>query len=417
MALEILGIDLTMSTLSKIIDLSMQVVEITDGVRNVKAAIQQTWDGVSTVTVVHHQKSQATMQAIEWLSPLQGVFQNRQHEYFNVKGRQDRWGKHLIETTAFQKWTSEVGQILWCVGAPGIGKSVTASYIVNHLQHVTDQGSIGIASVYCSYKDTERETAVNLLSTIVQQLLLQSSANVERLLNLFQEHAKQQTRPTLSEVQDLLRVAVRGFNRTYIVFDALDECTDIDENRKTFVTELTSLLPHISLLLVSRPLPHLESRLANVTQMEVQAHDEDIIEYVKERVALSQRMHGHMQEDPKILQMIISKVLRKVKGMFLMARLYLDSLISLNTLRRMKESLDTLPDGLAEVYRDCLDRIRRQSSEDASLAHRTLYWIVHAVRPLTVREMQCALAIRPGDSTLDEDGEPDKDLFYPCAQA
>lgn len=408
-ALKILSIDLTMSTLSKIDDLSIQVVEVTDGVHNNKAAIQQMWDGVSTV--VHHQKSQVTLQAIEWLSPLQGVFQKRQHEFFNVKGRQDRCGKHLIETAAFQKWTSELGQVLWCVGAPGIGKTVTASYIVNHLQHLTDQGTIGIAYVYCSYKDTQRETAVNLLSTIVQQLLLQSFANVVGVLDLFQGHAKQKTRPALSEVQDLLRVSLRGFNRTYVVVDALDECTDIDENRETFVTELTSLLPNISLLLVSRPLPHLKSRLANATQIELQAHDEDIIEYVKERVALSQRMHSHMQKDPKILQTIISKVLKKVKGMFLMARLYLDSLISLSTLRRVKESLDTLPDGLAEVYSDCLGRIRSQSSEDATLANRTLYWIVHAVRPLTVREMQCALAIRPGDLTLDEDGEPDKDLL------
>ena len=408
-ALEILSIDLSVSTLSKVDDLSTQVVEVTDGMRNVKADIQQTWEGVSTV--VHHQKSQVTLQAIEWLSPLQGVFQKRQHETFNVKGRQDRCGKHLIETAAFQRWASELGKVLWCVGAPGIGKTVTASYIVNHLQHLTDQRSIGIAYIYCSYKDPGRENAVNLLSTILQQLLLQSSANVSGVLELFQAHTKQKTRPTLSEVRDLLRITIRDFNRTYVVIDALDECSDIDENRETFITELKSLLPYVSLLLVSRPLPYLESRLPNATQIELRAHDEDIIEYVKERVALSQRMHGHMQKDPKLLQTIISKILKKVKGMFLMARLYLDSLISLSTLRRVKESLDTLPDKLTEVYSDCLDRIRSQNSEDAALANRTLHWIVHAIRPLTVREMQCALAIRPGDLTLDEDGEPDKDLL------
>ena len=214
---------------------------------------------------------------------------------------------------------------------------LASSYIVNHLQCLTDQGSIGIAYVYCSYEDTGRETAVNLLSTIVRQLLPQSSANVVGVLDLFQGHAKQKTRPTLSEVQDLFRAAVRGFNRTYVVVNALDECTDIDGNRETFVTELTSHLPNVSLLLDSRPLPHLESRLPNATRIELQAHDEDIIEYVKERVALSQRIHSHMQKDPKILQTIIGKVLKKVKGMFLMARLYLHSLVSLSTLRRVKE--------------------------------------------------------------------------------
>ena len=122
---------------------------------------------------------------------------------------------------------------------------LASSYVVNHLQRLTDQGNIGIAYVYCSYKDTERETAVNLLSTIVQQLLPQSSANVVGVLDLFQGHANQKTRPTLSEVQDLFRAAVRGFNRTYVVVDALNECTDIDENRETFVTELISHLPNV----------------------------------------------------------------------------------------------------------------------------------------------------------------------------
>ena len=409
LALNILGIDLTKSTLSKINDLSTQLVEVTDGVRNVKTSIQQTLDGVSTV--VHQQKSQVVLQAIEWLSPLQGVHQKRHHEYFNVKGRQDRCAEHLMETAAFQRWTSELGQVLWCIGAPGIGKTVTASYIINHLQCSNNQESIGTAYIYCNYKDKERETALNLMSTILQQFLLQPSANAEGLLNLFQGHAKQKTRPTLSEVQNLLRLAIRGFNRAYIVVDALDECTEINENRETFVAELTSLLPDVSLLLTSRPLPHLERQLPNALQIELQAHNEDIIEYIKERAALSQKMRGHMQKDPKILQTIISKILEKAKGMFLMARLYLDSLVSLSTLRRVKESLDILPDGLAEIYGDCLDRIRSQSSEDAALANRTLHWIVHAVRPLTVREMQCALAIRPGDLTLDEDGEPDIDLL------
>lgn len=58
--------------------------------------------------------------------------------------------------------------------------------------------------------------------------------------------------------------------------------------------------------------------------------------------------------------------------MFLLARLHLDSFISLNTLPRVKEDLETLPDGLAEVYSGCLDGIRSQSSEDTTLANLTL---------------------------------------------
>lgn len=58
-----------------------------------------------------------------------------------------------------------------------------------------------------------------------------------------------------------------------------------------------------------------------------------------------------------------------------------------------------------------MDRISSQNSDDAELAMRTLSWITHALRPLTVSELQCALAVEPGASTLDEDALPDEDLF------
>lgn len=41
---------------------------------------------------------------------------------------------------------------------------------------------------------------------------------------------------------------------------------------------------------------------------------------------------------------------------------------------------------------------------------RILSWILHALRPLTVSELQCALAIEPRISALDEDALPDDTL-------
>jgi len=215
---------------------------------------------------------------------------------------------------------------------------------------------------------------------------------------------------------ELLLRTVGQFSRVYIVVDALDECSDIDQNREDFVEKLTSLRPYVSICLISRPLPHLERTLDQAEHYELVADDQDIIEYVKECMSTSIRMKSHISRDPSLAQTIVSKILKKAKGMFLMAKLYLDSLMRLNTPRKVKAVLDVLPEGLTQVYQDALSRIQNQNEEDAQLALRTLYWIFHSRRPLTIRELCCALAVYPHDKDFESDGEPDRDvLISVCA--
>lgn len=95
-----------------------------------------------------------------------------------------------------------------------------------------------------------------------------------------------------------------------------------------------------------------------------------------------------------------------------MARLYLDSLVTKVTRRKIKSALESLPEGLDQIYDEVMRRIKLQSPRDhAELAIKVLGWIFYAVKPLTVKEIQYALAIEPEDTQLDEDGIPDRDLL------
>jgi len=66
----------------------------------------------------------------------------------------------------------------------------------------------------------------------------------------------------------------------------------------------------------------------------------------------------------------------------------------------MRVALSHLPTKLDEV----LQRIYSQESHLARLAEQTLSWISYAFRPLTIRELQSALGVEPGDTTFDIDG-------------
>jgi hypothetical protein len=95
-----------------------------------------------------------------------------------------------------------------------------------------------------------------------------------------------------------------------------------------------------------------------------------------------------------------------------MARLYLDTLTTKITRRKIKSALDNLPEGLDSIYDELMKRIRLQNPRDhADLAIRVLGWIFFSVRPLTVQEVQHALTIEEGDRSLDRDGIPDADLL------
>ena len=55
-------------------------------------------------------------EAYDWLSPLAGIFENRQTDTFNLEGRQDGLGNWLVETAQFKRWINGTGEILYCCG-------------------------------------------------------------------------------------------------------------------------------------------------------------------------------------------------------------------------------------------------------------------------------------------------------------
>lgn len=104
---------------------------------------------------------------------------------------------------------------------------------------------------------------------------------------------------------------------------------------------------------------------------------------------------------------------------FLLARLHLDSLAGETTAKSIKYTLKTLKSGarsLPQAYEDAIKRIESQTPSRIGLAKEVLSWIIIAERPLTVRELQHALAIEIGETELDEDNIPDvAEIISVCA--
>ncbi|KAF7365837.1 hypothetical protein MVEN_00457900 [Mycena venus] len=98
-------------------------------------------------------------------------------------------------------------------------------------------------------------------------------------------------------------------------------------------------------------------------------------------------------------------------GMFLLAKLHLESLITKPTIKAIRNALEHLPKGLNDTYDIGMQRIDSQSEEDRKVAHSALTWVANAKRPLSVEEVQTALAIEPDARQLDKDNLMDINLI------
>lgn len=103
----------------------------------------------------------------------------------------------------------------------------------------------------------------------------------------------------------------------------------------------------------------------------------------------------------------------------MLAQLHLDSLEDKLTPRAVKAALLDLPkgsDALDVAYDQAMERINNQKAGFRDLADQTLSWIIFALRPLTVLELQHALAVELGDPELDEDNLLDaNEMISSCA--
>ncbi len=121
-------------------------------------------------------------------------------------------------------------------------------------------------------------------------------------------------------------------------------------------------------------------------------------------------------KDPDLVKRIPDVIVDRANGRFLFAKLYLDSLRSKQTLRHIQETLDNFPEDLDNIYEKALQRIKDQKNrDDRALGMKTIARVFCAQRPLSLAELQHALAVEPGESDFDDYMDYDKeDILAAC---
>ncbi|KAJ7589255.1 Pfs, NACHT and ankyrin domain protein [Mycena floridula] len=348
---------------------------------------------------------------LNWISKLD--FQATQNETFakHAAGTGD-W---FLKQQKFVDWKDGKTRFLWCPGIPGAGKTILSSIIVEHLCSAILQPKIAVICIYSDYRRQEEQTPAQLLGSILKQLVQQHPVLSVHLLTLHKTCLSRGGHPSIAELFAALQTEVLLYSQVYIVVDALDESSENNQARELFFSTcpqgLWSLPDRVLCLITSRDIPSISQEFDNVPRISIQAHNKDLETYIRGRITTDKKLKRLVKEDMKLTAEIISQVILKAAGMFLQACLHLDALASQLNRNGLRKALASLPKGIMDSYDDAMARIRSQGREQYKLACQIFYWLAYAKEPLSIKQLQHAVAVSNDMTEMDPDAIVDVDLL------
>ena len=186
--------------------------------------------------------------------------------------------------------------------------------MIDYLKQTVDEKT-GMAFIYCNYKEKNDQIPVNLIASLLKQLVQTQAVIPSKLRSLYEQHSCRKTRPTLIECSELLRVELAAYSKAFIIIDALDECEETNGTRRDFIAQLLRLPPHVSLMITSRDVLSIQHKLSHFCRLEVRARDADVRTYLERRIEREERLIRHVEAVPALRRTIVETIMKKVEGM------------------------------------------------------------------------------------------------------
>ncbi|RSM12118.1 hypothetical protein CEP52_002630 [Fusarium oligoseptatum] len=354
------------------------------------------------------QDRQERLAILNWLSPFDHTAQQNDIS----ARRQAGTGVWLLESPEFTSWKSSKGKTLYCPGIPGAGKTILSSIVVDELtKQFQDDSNVCVAHVYFNYQQQENQTVDQVFGNLLRQLVAGQSEIPAAVQKAYKEHSKKGSKLKFEDISKLLHGLSALYSRVFIIIDALDECPSRAGRRKTLLSEVMKLQTALSanVLCTSRPIPNIEAWFPEAVSIKVRASEHDVRKYLDGQI---ERLPGFVARSPELQEQVKKQIVQVVDGMFLLAHLHLESLMYKRTPKALRTGLEKLPRGSTaydETYEKTMKRIETQFPDQAELARDALQWIICAEAPLSVSELQHALAVEPREEDLDSGNLIDAD--------
>ena len=232
------------------------------------------------------------------------------------------------------------------------------------------------------------------------------------LVNLYAGCGNGHQEPTLDDLQNTLRGMLDGFSSTFIILDALDECTEREKLLNWIQTVMLENLKKdinlgLHLIVTSRPEQEIEDKFRSYSYLDLveESENHDLVTYLDYQLQNDcdlKKWDSDTQKQIKSTLMkqadgmyvhcqdLQEKIITKCNFRFRWVALQLNELKECRTKTDLKKQLADLPQGLDRTYDLILLGMREK---DHGYVKTFLQWLSFAVRPLTLEELATTAAI------------------------
>ncbi|KAF3025885.1 hypothetical protein E8E14_014834 [Neopestalotiopsis sp. 37M] len=269
----------------------------------------------------------------------------------------------------FKRWLRDEpdSKLYWVSGKPGAGKSTLMKYLVEQIENIKVMDGtqlvihhffwLGTTNSRSKYNDMK-----GMFMTILRQILDYDLPNISLAATLMQKipRIRQKEYPTewsLGELQVATQEALQLLSShysIYVLLDALDEhlpAANHDELLQT-IKQLESM-PKVRLVVSSRREKIFERSLSGATQLLLQNLTAPDIHFFA-LDSLKNTMDSDDSESMEFLNDTVQTIVEKADGVFLWARLAVDSikrgLIDGNSMDELRDRLDDMPTELSDYF-------------------------------------------------------------------
>ncbi|KAL4798331.1 hypothetical protein BDV19DRAFT_356859 [Aspergillus venezuelensis] len=304
---------------------------------------------------------------------------------------QDQWtngiSSWLLKDDGFDGWLNSPGHsVLFIHGGAATGKSVLASFIIDHLV------KLGVRCQYFFIRVSNREkrTLSLLLRSIAYQITLSFPELGLRLAELANQGVDFGDPRMLWErwFKSVL-FKMKEMKTLYWVIDGLDEADDFRSIIKRMSDIQLSSTP-IRVILLGKATSEITPELMKLPKslyqgtIKIEGHVEDLYTYINRELS--------MVSSPKFSEDIIQKIVADAQNNFLWVRLVVEKLNTCHTLEDVSDALQRFPPGMEALYDRMVLSIANSPSHTARyLACKILQCIACSFRILTISELSQAL--------------------------
>ncbi|KAH8594471.1 hypothetical protein B0O99DRAFT_687700 [Bisporella sp. PMI_857] len=369
----------------------------------VKTTLEKIQDGL---------EQKERMRILRWLSTELYISHHKTISSNRLAGS----GSWMLNKDAYRKWKySSRHPFLWLNGAPGSGKSVLTSLVVDDISEELSQktGRPPIAYFYCSRESSEprRADSTEILLSILKQLTCDSLDDPISpwVAEKWQERRKLDSDDRLDRTEAVeIIIEICNMRGGFIIIDALDECPrnareELMDSLDTICQNSTSL---VRFFVSSRPNADIRQHFNKTPKLEILArrNSGDIVNYVNseldKKIKAGKFLAGHPSEG--LVKEVKAVLTEQADGIFRWVAASIQTLCALDYEIDVRDALGRLPSDLNDVYAIIMTQINEGRTVTKTLAKKALHWLLCAQQPLCTKEFIYVLSCNGPDLVLED---------------